>query len=62
VKDVQAPAVRAFALGLRRGQNPNAVSSGELGEEGRIGRDGLRQSQVAGRLAGGRHELVESAR
>jgi hypothetical protein len=61
VKGVQAQAIRAFLLALRRGQNLDTVSSGELGEAGRIGRDGLGQSQVAGRLACSRYELVESA-
>lgn len=61
VKGVLAQAIRAFLLALRRGQNPDTVSGGELGEEGRIGRDGLGQSQVAGRLARSRDELVESA-
>lgn len=61
VKGVQAQAIRAFLLALRRGQNPDTVRGGELGDAGRIGRDGLGQSQVAGRLARSRYELVESA-
>lgn len=61
VQGVQAQAIRAFLLTLRRGQNLDTVSSGELGEAGRIGRDGLGQSQLAGRLARSRDELVESA-
>ena len=61
VKGVQAQAVRAFLLGLRWGQDPDAVCGGELGDAGRIGRDGIGQSQVAGRFARGRDELVESA-
>jgi hypothetical protein len=32
VKGVQAQAIRAFLLALRRGQDPDTVSSGELGE------------------------------
>jgi hypothetical protein len=60
VQGVQARAIRVFLLTLRRGQDLDAVSGGELGETGRIGRDGLGQSQVAGRLARSRYELVES--
>ncbi len=68
VNGAQAQAIRAFLLALRRGllarrrgQNLDTVSSGELGDAGRIGRDGLGQSQLAGRLARSRDELVESA-
>ena len=43
------------------GEDLDAVRGGELGEAGRIGRDGFGQPQVAGRLAGGGDELVESA-
>ena len=61
VKGVQAQAIRAFLLAQRWGKDLDTVSSGELGDAGRIGCDGLGQSQVAGRLARRRDELVESA-
>ena len=38
------------------------MSSSQLGEADRIGRDGPGQSQVKGGLAGRRYELVKASR
>jgi hypothetical protein len=48
-------------LALGRGKDPDAVRGGQLGQAGGVGRDGVGQAQVEGRLAGCCHELVESA-
>jgi hypothetical protein len=57
--DVQLLVLHAFRLALGRGEDLDAVRGSELGEEDWIGRDGLGQSQVTGRLARSLHELVE---
>jgi hypothetical protein len=44
------------------GKDLDAVSGGELCEEGRVGRDGYGQAQVRGWFADGSGELVEAAR
>ena len=51
----------AVLLGLGRGEDLDAVRGRELGEQGRIGRDGLGQPQGLSGLARGGDELVEPA-
>jgi hypothetical protein len=61
VADDRHVAPVAFLLGLGRGEDLDAVRGRELGEQGRIGRDGLGQPQGLSGLARGGDELVEPA-